>query len=357
MWTTRWPGSTTTSSGRPSRSARVNVVLSTPAWASAETSSRTYTFIPPLSPEPGCSSGDVWSEITAARCTTRADDNKGVRSFPESWVRSQRTGCQSGRLSTFGFAVAVATDQLGAQRIELIEAGTAIGRHLRLELGDRLGEGEEFCVVEGLQPSEAPGSAQFVEFDGERMIAQVLGGSRRACGPTGQVARQHGAEFLVDDDLGVGRAVFGFGLHEIESSLGDTARVRHGVVFELQLLAQATEFVQREVWRGRAAGSWSRGSSGHGWQDRHLVMLADGGVDRDVLAVHPHPAGAEHVGEPGAIARFGGGEHLADGRRRRRRRFRFRQPRGPRRTDAVVGTAINLQVLPTQTGFAGTVTT
>ena len=48
--TTRWPGSTWTTSGRPGRSARVYVVHSTPAWASAETSSRTYTFMPPLSP-------------------------------------------------------------------------------------------------------------------------------------------------------------------------------------------------------------------------------------------------------------------------------------------------------------------
>ena len=55
--------------GSPGRSARVYVVQSTPAWASADTSSRTYTFMPPLSPEPGCSSGDVWSEMTATRCT------------------------------------------------------------------------------------------------------------------------------------------------------------------------------------------------------------------------------------------------------------------------------------------------
>jgi len=42
-------------------------------------------------------------------------------------------------------------------------------------------------------------------------------------------------------------------------------------------------------------------------------MLADWGVDRDVLAVHPHPAGTEHLGEPSAVTGFGRGEHLANG--------------------------------------------
>src|SRR5215210_5130914 len=69
MCTTRWPGSTCTTSGSPGRDARVYVVHSTPACASADTSSRTYTFMPPLSPEPGWASGDVWSESTATRST------------------------------------------------------------------------------------------------------------------------------------------------------------------------------------------------------------------------------------------------------------------------------------------------
>ena len=43
-----------------------------PAWASADTSSRTYTFIPPLSPEPGWARGDVCSESMANRCTVRS---------------------------------------------------------------------------------------------------------------------------------------------------------------------------------------------------------------------------------------------------------------------------------------------
>ena len=59
-----------TSAGSPARCARVYVVHSTPAWASADATSRTYTFIPPLSPAPGCSSGDVCSEIIATLFTT-----------------------------------------------------------------------------------------------------------------------------------------------------------------------------------------------------------------------------------------------------------------------------------------------
>src|SRR3954453_2468895 len=64
MCTTRCPGSTCTTSGRPGRDARVYVVHSTPAWANADPNSRTYTFMPPLSPDPGWTSGDVWSERT-----------------------------------------------------------------------------------------------------------------------------------------------------------------------------------------------------------------------------------------------------------------------------------------------------
>ena len=42
-------------------------------------------------------------------------------------------------------------------------------------------------------------------------------------------------------------------------------------------------------------------------------MLADWGVDRDVLTVHPDSAGAEHFGESVAVACFGRREHLANG--------------------------------------------
>ena len=41
-------------------------------------------------------------------------------------------------------------------------------------------------------------------------------------------------------------------LHQVESGLGDTARVRHRVVFELQLLAQGAQLVEREFrWVGK----------------------------------------------------------------------------------------------------------
>ena len=42
-------------------------------------------------------------------------------------------------------------------------------------------------------------------------------------------------------------------------------------------------------------------------------MLADGGVDRNVITVHPDSAGTEDLGEPGAVARLGRGEDLAHG--------------------------------------------
>ena len=70
---------------------RVYVVHSTPAWASDDTISRTYTFMPPLSPEPGCSSGEVCSEITATRRTAveTLSSRSAIRKQPspsERWV-------------------------------------------------------------------------------------------------------------------------------------------------------------------------------------------------------------------------------------------------------------------------------
>src|SRR5881275_426488 len=70
MCTTRKPGSTSTMSGWSPSHRRVKTVECTPAWASDDTSSRTYTFMPPLSPTPGWTSGDVWKERTASRRTT-----------------------------------------------------------------------------------------------------------------------------------------------------------------------------------------------------------------------------------------------------------------------------------------------
>src|SRR3954463_15284568 len=84
--TTRNPGSTTTSRGRSLVQARVYTSHSTPAWASADTSSRTYTFMPPLSPTPGWTSGDVWKERTASRRTTGQTLPK-PRRFPLGRVR------------------------------------------------------------------------------------------------------------------------------------------------------------------------------------------------------------------------------------------------------------------------------
>ena len=72
-----------------------------------------------------------------------------------------------------GFAVAIATHQLGAQRVELVEASTSIGRDPRLELGDRLGQREELRFVERLQSTEPVAGAELVELDGERRAAMV----------------------------------------------------------------------------------------------------------------------------------------------------------------------------------------
>ena len=87
-------------------------MLSTPAWASAETSSRTYTFMPPLSPAPGCTRGDVWSESIANRRTASfnspaqiaidADENLYVA---DTMNHTVRTITLSGVVTTFaGYA-------------------------------------------------------------------------------------------------------------------------------------------------------------------------------------------------------------------------------------------------------------
>ena len=82
---TRKPGSTSTTAGCVGDSARVYTSHSTPARASAEASARTYTFMPPPSPAPGCASGEVCIENTATRRTDiRADryPSAGQRSAP-----------------------------------------------------------------------------------------------------------------------------------------------------------------------------------------------------------------------------------------------------------------------------------
>ena len=50
---------------------------SVPCWARADTISRTVTFMPPLSPAPGCASGEVWREITAIRRDGFMDIERG----------------------------------------------------------------------------------------------------------------------------------------------------------------------------------------------------------------------------------------------------------------------------------------
>ena len=54
----------------------------------------------------------------------------------------------------------------------------------------------KFGVVELLQPAEAVCRAQLVELDGERMTAQVVGGSGRAGRTAGEMLGEHRAQFV-----------------------------------------------------------------------------------------------------------------------------------------------------------------
>src|SRR5690606_40766918 len=68
MLRTSTPGAACCTAGAAEEVARVKISTSTPRRASSTAVCRTYTFIPPASPVPGCASGEVWTEITATRC-------------------------------------------------------------------------------------------------------------------------------------------------------------------------------------------------------------------------------------------------------------------------------------------------
>ena len=204
-----------------------------------------------------------------------------------------------GKAVDVGFAVAVATHEFGAERVELVEAGTSIGGDPRLELGDRLGQRERAARRRATSDRPRPLVAQSSSSStasGWSLRSSVGRGGR--AGPPVRWLDSTVRSSSSTTTSAWARRCSASAFTRSRRACATRRGVRHGVVLELQLLAQAAEFVQREARWGRASGSWSRGSSGHGWQDRHLVMLADGGVDRDVLAVHPDPAGAEHLGEP-----------------------------------------------------------
>ena len=61
------PGRTLTTSPCNGRVARVNTSTMTPLRSSCSAMFLTYTFIPPASPVPGCSRGEVCMEIIATR--------------------------------------------------------------------------------------------------------------------------------------------------------------------------------------------------------------------------------------------------------------------------------------------------
>ena len=84
-----------------------------------------------------------------------------------------------------GLTFAVPAHQLGAQRVEAVEAGPPIGRDAGLELGDRTRQLVELGVAEVLQPAEPLLGADPLEFDRQRVVAEILGGARARRFPVG----------------------------------------------------------------------------------------------------------------------------------------------------------------------------
>src|SRR5271156_6780962 len=80
MGRTRTPGAISTHGARPLLFARVKISISPPDAASRFATSTMYTFMPPASPVPGWSRGDVWTERVATRrgrllpCVRTTDD-------------------------------------------------------------------------------------------------------------------------------------------------------------------------------------------------------------------------------------------------------------------------------------------
>jgi hypothetical protein len=66
LWT-QTPGEGCSTAGCEAEVDLVKISTSTPVSARAAASARTYTFIPPASPEPGCSMGEVCRERNATR--------------------------------------------------------------------------------------------------------------------------------------------------------------------------------------------------------------------------------------------------------------------------------------------------
>ncbi len=111
------------------------------------------------------------------RRVERDDRNASDATFDSLRPRRRSVGQQRVDVR---FAVAVATDELGAQCVELVEARTAIPRHPLLELRDRIGERPQAVLVEFFDSTEVMLGADRIELDRQRVVAEVLGWARRA---------------------------------------------------------------------------------------------------------------------------------------------------------------------------------
>ena len=123
------------------------------------------------------------------------------------------------------------TQEIG-NRAEKEQVQRAIARELR--------------VVERLESSEPPGGTQLVEFDGERMVAQILGRARRPRRSTGQVTRQHGSQLLVDDDL----------WRHLSATALAHARQHYSRHRGLELMGQALQRLGRNIRTARLRRRW-----------------------------------------------------------------------------------------------------
>jgi hypothetical protein len=153
-----------------------------------------------------------------------------------------------------GFAVAVATYQFGAQGVEAIEPLATVSRDASLKVADGIGQYEEFSIVEVFQPTEVVLGAHCIKLLGQGVVAQIFGGAWRASRATSELLAQHAADLRTEIGIGTSVAARVFALHEVETSLGNAACVRHHVVLVLQLLAQRAQFVERQISGVRTDG-------------------------------------------------------------------------------------------------------
>ena len=76
--------------------------------------------------------------------------------------------------------------------------------------------------------------AHGIKFAGKRVVAEVLGRTRRPSRAAGQVLREHGADLFIEVGAGTSATPRQLGLDEIESGLGNSTRVRDDVIFVLE---------------------------------------------------------------------------------------------------------------------------